>query len=41
LRRCGQYQAAIQALEAENRSLAKLIEKATRREGIPVIATSK
>lgn len=38
LRRRGQYQVAIQALEAENRSLAKLIEKTTRRERIPVAA---
>ena len=38
LRRRGQYQAAIQTLEAENRSFAKLIEKTTRRESIPVAA---
>lgn len=38
LRRRGQYQAAIRSLEAESRSFAKLIEKTTRRESIPVPA---
>ena len=38
LRRRGQYEAAIRSLEAENPSFAKLIEKTTRREPIPVPA---
>jgi hypothetical protein len=36
--RRGQYQAAIQSLEAEDLSFARLIEKTTRREPIPISA---
>jgi hypothetical protein len=38
LRRRGQYQAAIRSLEAQDPSFAKLIEKTTRREPIPIPA---